>query len=237
MPLYKEDFYENQLAIVKGLLQAAQKEALVIMTLYSPLMCAGSSASRELIEAHMKTDPDKLKKGLEIITDSLMIFVKACIKLGIDGFYASTQGGEADRFGGTPLFEEYVKPYDLALMTEMNRSCIFNILHICDYHSGYDNLTPFLDYPGHVVNCNQQIGSERLSLKALSQMFNRPFMGGLERKGTIAQGSQAEVRQAVTDVLQDAPEKFILGADCTLPGDVDWDNIKTAITTAHNYNI
>jgi uroporphyrinogen decarboxylase len=37
--------------------------------------------------------------------------------------------------------------------------------------------------------------------------------------------------------LQDAPERFILGADCTLPGDVDWDNIKTAIATAHDYNI
>ncbi len=236
MPLYQENFYENQLTIIKGLLQAAQKEALVIMTLYSPLMCAGSSTSRQLLEEHLRTDPEKVKKGLEVITESLMKFVKAAIKLGIDGFYASTQGGEADRFGGSSLFEEYVKPYDLALMKEMNRACIFNILHICDYHSGYDDLTPFLDYPGHVVNCSQVVGSEQLSGHQLSQLFNRPFMGGLERKGIIAQGSPDEVRQATTAVLQDAPDKFILGADCTLPNDVNWDNIKAAIATAHNYN-
>jgi uroporphyrinogen decarboxylase len=165
-----------------------------------------------------------------------MIFVKACIKLGIDGFYASTQGGEADQFGGSPLFEEVIKPYDLALMTEMNRACIFNILHICDYHSGYDDLAPFLDYPGHIVNCSQQVGTEKWSSRQLSHFFNRPFMGGLERKGIIAHGSPAEIRQAATAVLQDAPEKFILAADCTLPNDTNWDNIKTAIATAHDYS-
>ena len=69
----------------------------------------------------------------------------------------------------------------------------------------------------------------------LSQMFGRPFMGGMERKGIIAQGSQGDVKQAVEDVLADAPDRFILGADCTLPGDVNWDNIKTAIATAHAY--
>ena len=236
MPLYQEDFYQNQLAIVKGLLQAAQKEALVIMTLYSPFMCAGSTAGRQLVREHIETDPDHFKKGIEIITESLMIFVKACIKLGIDGFYASTQGGEADNFGGSPLFEELIKPYDLALMTEMNRACIFNILHICDYHSGYDDLTPFLDYPGHIVNCSQQVGSQKLSTRQLSQLFNRPFMGGLERKGTIAHGNHAQIKQAVTGVLQDAPDRFILAADCTLPNDINWDNIKTAISTAHHYS-
>ena len=235
IPLYQEDFYENQLTIIKGLLQAAQKEALVIMTLYSPLMCAGKTTSRQLLEEHLRTDPEKVKRGLEIITESLMKFVKAAIKLGIDGFYASTQGGEANRFGGSSLFEEYVKPYDLVLMKEMNRACIFNILHICDYHSGYDDLTPFLDYPGHVVNCSQKVGSELLSGIQLSQLFNRPFMGGLERKGIIALGNQEETRQATVDVLQKAPDKFILGADCTLPNDVNWDNIKTAIATAHNH--
>jgi uroporphyrinogen decarboxylase len=235
VPLYEEDFYQNQLDIVAGLLQSAQKEALVIMTLYSPFMCAGSSTSREMVKAHIEQDPEQFKKGMEIITESLLLFVKGCIKLGIDGFYTSTQGGETDRFGGSPLFEACIKPYDLALMEEINRSCIFNILHICDYHHGYDDLTPFLDYPGHVVNCSLTVGAKEMNGRQLSQMFNRPFMGGMERKGVIAQGSQDEIIRSVKDVLNDAPDRFILGADCTLPGDVNWDNVRIAIATAHEY--
>jgi uroporphyrinogen decarboxylase len=60
-------------------------------------------------------------------------------------------------------------------------------------------------------------------------------MGGLDRKGIIATGNAEEIRKRVTAVLDDAPERFILGADCTLPDDVNWDNIKTAISTAHDY--
>jgi len=233
MPLYGKAYYQNQLDILAGLLKSVQKEALVIMTLYSPFMCAGSTVGRPLLVEHIKEDPDKVKKGMEIITESLAIFVRECIKLGIDGFYTSTQGGEQYRFGGSPLFDTCVKPYDLALMEEINQACIFNVLHICDYHGGYDELTPFLDYPGHVVNCNQKVGSQTLSGKQLAQMFNRPFMGGLDRHGIIASGSRQEIAQAVTEVLDEAPDRFILGADCTLPAEVDWDNIKTAITTAH----
>ncbi|MBN1992437.1 MAG: hypothetical protein JW953_07005 [Anaerolineae bacterium] len=49
-------------------------------------------------------------------------------------------------------------------------------------------------------------------------------------------------REAILSLLDNgldrkgiAPDKFILAADCTLPADVDWDNVKTAINTAHEY--
>lgn len=235
MPLYKEDFYEGQLQAVEGLVREAKSEAPVIVTLYSPFMCAGQTTSGQTITEHIKQAPEKVKRGMEIITESLMLFVKACIKLGVDGFYASTQGGESDRFDDPTLFQECIKPYDLVIMEEINRSCIFNVLHVCDYCSGYSDLTPFLDYPGHVVNCSLELGERRLTGQEVSQMFGRPYMGGMERKGIITSGSLGEIEQTVENVLRQAPEKFILAADCTVPSDIDWDNIRTAIATAHRY--
>jgi uroporphyrinogen-III decarboxylase len=44
-----------------------------------------------------------------------------------------------------------------------------------------------------------------------------------------------EIRQAATGVLAQAPERLILAADCTVPGDTPWENLKTAIETAHRY--
>ena len=233
MPLYKEDFYQDQIDIVASLLKETQKEALVIMTLYSPFMCAGHTTSREQITAHIREDPDEVEKGMEIITESLMLFVKASIKLGVDGFYTSTQGGESHRFGDSPLFETCIRPYDLALMEEVDRNCMFNILHVCDGHGDYSDLTPFLDYPGHIVNCSPTVGAQTLTGSQISRMFQRPFMGGLERKGVIATGTVDEIGQTVRRVVDQASEGFILGADCTLPGEVSWDNIRTAISAAH----
>jgi uroporphyrinogen decarboxylase len=233
MPFYGKDFYEDQFRIAKGLVDAAGKEALVIMTLYSPFMCAGQAVSRDILVKHIKEDPDKVKKGMEIITESLMVFVNGCIEQGIDGFYHSTQGGEKNRFGGSPLFNECIKPYDLTIMGEINQTCNFNILHICDYHDGYDDLSPFLDYPGDVVNCSLKLGTKKLSGKDISKTFKRPFMGGLDRKGIIVTGNKPEIERTVDAILSDAPDDFILGADCTLPSDIHWGNIKSAISYAH----
>ena len=160
---------------------------------------------------------------------------KSDIKLGVDGFYTSTQGGESHRFTDPALFLECIKPADLMVMEEINRKCIFNVLHVCDYNGGYLDLTPFLDYPGQVVNCSLQLGEHTLTGKEVSKLFKRPYMGGIERKGTIATGSQVEIREAVLGLLKDKPEKYILAADCTLPGDASWENIRTAIRTAHEF--
>ena len=89
--------------------------------------------------------------------------------------------------------------------------------------------------PGHVVNTPLTVGSQAMTPTQASEFFGRPYMGGLDRHGTIVTGSPDEIRAAVRDLLAAAPERYILGADCTLPGDIDWDNIKTAIETAHRY--
>lgn len=234
MPCYGEDFYQDQIGIAKGLVEAAGKDALVIMTLYSPFMCAGHTVGKEILAQHLRENPDQTKKGIEIITESLLTFVRGCVEVGIDGFYHSTQGGETSRFEGSPIFEDCIKPYDLALMEEIEQNCQFNILHVCDYEGGYSDLTPFVDYPGHVVNASLQLGAATLTGKEISEMFGRPFMGGIDRHGVIVSGSKAEIEAAVNSVCRQAPQNFILGADCTVPSEIDWGNIKIAIETAHS---
>jgi len=79
------------------------------------------------------------------------------------------------------------------------------------------------------------VGGQTLSPKKVSDLFKRPFMGGMERMGAIADGDPGTIRRLVLDLLADAPDRFILGADCTVPGETPWENLKTAIDTAHQY--
>ena len=234
LPLFTKAFFQPQLDAVAGLVKAAKGEALVIVTLYSAFMCA-AHASGGLIVDHLNENPAQAGKGLEIAAASLQIFVRECVRLGVDGFYASTQGGERGRLADPSVFRDYVKPFDLLLLEEIDRACPFNILHVCDYKGGYDDLTPFLDYPGDVVNCNPRVGAETLSAPAIAALFGRPFMGGLDRLGVIATGSEDAVARAVEEVVDNAPYKFMLGADCTLPNDVRWDNVRAAVAAAHRY--
>ena len=231
-PRRTEEDFEPTLRVVRGLVEAAGREAMVILTVYSPFMWARHLAGDDVLHEHLREHPAQAAKGLEISTENVLTLVGACKRAGVDGFYASSQGGEAFRFGGTDLFEQWIKPTDLAVWDEI-ASCRFNILHICDYEGAYDDVTPFLSYPGHVVNCPLEVGARKITPEQASDLFDRPFMGGLERKGVLATGAPAEVRRAAEAVLAAAPERFILAADCTVPGDTPWDNLRAAIAAAH----
>ena len=231
-PRLTEEDFEPTVRVVRGLVEAAGREALVVLTLYSPFMWARHLAGDDVLHEHLREHPAQAAVGLEISTENVLTLVRACQRVGVDGFYASTQGGEVFRFGGADLFERLVKPTDLAVWAEI-AACRFNILHICDYEGSYDDLSPFLDYPGHVVNCSLEVGGKRMTPREASALFGRPFMGGLERKGVLATGAPAEMRRAAQTVLAQAPERFILAADCTVPADTSWDNLKAAIDAAH----
>jgi uroporphyrinogen decarboxylase len=231
-PRRTEEDFEPAVHVVRGLVEAAGREALVILTLYSPFMWARHLAGDDVLHEHLREHPAQAAVGLEISTENVLTLVRACKRAGLDGFYASTQGGEAFRFGGSEVFEKMIKPTDLAVWDEI-ASCRFNILHICDYEGAYDDLTPFLDYPGDVVNCALEVGGREMTPAQASELFGRPFMGGLARRGVLATGAPAEVRRAAQAVLASAPERFILAADCTVPGDTAWDNLRAAIAVAH----
>src|SRR5205085_10669950 len=97
------------------------------------------------------------------------------------------------------------------------------------------DLGPFLDYPGDAVNCSLKVGGRDVSPREASAMFGRPFMGGMERLGVLATGPVDAIREAAEDVLGEAPERFVLGADCTVPSDTPWEYLKAAIDTAHQH--
>lgn len=235
LKLQKLDFYEPLLVTLRELVRANKKDALVLMTLYSPFMSAGQCATAPVLQRHLEENPDAVKKGMEILTESQLLFVKACIAAGVDGFYMSTQGSEAKRFQNPEIFRRYIKSFDLVSMTHAQATCPFNILHVCDYHMPYANYDVVREYPGHVVNCNTALVGRTMSLQEIGQFFGgRPVMGGLDRHGLLAKGSQAELAAEIRRVAKSAPKQFILGADCTVDSATDWNRLREAIAVSHN---
>ena len=234
-PFYDKDYYEDQIEAVTELVEAADGQVLTVVTLYSAFMCSARAAGKEVVARHLLENPEAYCKGLEIITESLLVFVNACIDAGVDGFYASTQGREDFRFDNKKLFDDYVKPYDLLMWEKLDANCDFNILHVCDYHGKYSDLTPFAEYPGDLVNAPLDLTTGPITAAEAYSIFKRPLLGGLDRLGVIVDGPEEAIQQAVYDTLNANPQISVLGADCTLPADIDWDHIKTAIDAAHSY--
>jgi uroporphyrinogen decarboxylase len=235
MPFYDRDFYEGQIEAVTELVEAADGQVLTVVTLYSAFMESVKTAGKDVVLQHLSENPDAYCKGLEIITESVLVFIDACIDAGVDGFYASTQGREDFRFEDKRLFDDFIKPYDLLMLERIDANADFNILHVCDYHGKYSDLSPFAEYPGDLINVPAELTTGPLSAKEARGIFNRPIMAGLDRFGAIASGPDEAIRETVFDTLDANPDISILGADCTIPAETNWDNIKMAIDAAHSY--
>jgi uroporphyrinogen decarboxylase len=73
-------------------------------------------------------------------------------------------------------------------------------------------------------------------LKAGKRLFGRPVLGGLDNRGVILDGSPAEIEAAVHDIIDTVgPKNLIIGADCTLPTEIDRENIRLAIQATGTY--
>lgn len=58
-------------------------------------------------------------------------------------------------------------------------------------------------------------------------------MGGTDRHGILAKGTPAQGEDEIRRVVKSAPGQFILGADCTVAGETDWNRLRHAIAVAH----
>ena len=52
-----QEFFDKPPAVVEGIVEAARKEALVVLTLYSPFMLAGQTAGSPTVVRHSQEDP------------------------------------------------------------------------------------------------------------------------------------------------------------------------------------
>ena len=232
MPCYGESFYEDQLDVVAGIVRELGEETVIIVTLYSPFMFASHVVGKERLLEHFAEDPGAVAKGLGIIVDSMDHLIRGCIDRGVDGFYASTQGGEIGRLEAD-VFDEYVKPTDLAVWDLLRDRTTFNVLHVCDYAAPYADFDRYIEYPGHVVSAPNEVNGRPISGKEVSRLFARPFLGGMERLGVISNGPVDAVRREAAAAIESGPRAMILGADCTLAADTDWANIRAATEVAH----
>ena len=236
IPILPEKWFEPSLYLLRGLIKAAKSEALIIQTLYSTYQLATQAVPWKLLVEHVNQDAESVCRGMENIALSLLNFVQAAARLGVDGFYTCTQGGETNRIADRALFNRAVKTYDMLICKETSQLVPYNIMHICDYEGSYQDFNSrFHDYPGQVVNVPLTADGKPLSLRQAADLFKRPVMGGLDRLGILSTGSPDQVRKAALEVLKDAPANFILGADCTVNAKTPIENLSTAIRTAHEY--
>ena len=217
------DFYQEALDEVKAIVDAIGGEAHVLVTVFGPFG-SGNNTSGAKVTDHLKADPLAVSQGLGAIAESLAVFGEALIEAGASGLYYSSQSGEQTRFTEFE-FLQYIKPNELTVLNAVKDKGSFNLLHIC---KDYIRLPLYTDYPAHMVNW--QSTKHNLNLQEGRPLFKRPLCGGMDDRGVMVDGTHEEIQAEVKRVIQTiGTDSFMLGADCTMPTDIDVTNIRAAV--------
>jgi uroporphyrinogen decarboxylase len=219
--------FQAQLDGLKILKNKLGDEVLFVTTIFSPYNY-GQKISRDQVHKHIKENPEAVKQGMQVIAESLADFSLACIETGAAGIYYSAQAGGAETFTA-PEHLEFIKPFDLAVLKAVDGKAPFNLLHICSEKTHFDN---YKDYPADAVNWAVTLDGQ-LSLSEGRKFFNKPVVGGLDNNGALMTGPEEAIRKAVSDVIDETGrEGLLLGANCTVPSDINLENLISARSEA-----
>jgi uroporphyrinogen decarboxylase len=237
--VYGQELFEPQFEVIRQIVKELKNEVLIIPTVYSPLLLAEQVVGQENIVAHIKENPDAVAKGFARLAENIVYYIRESAKIGVDGFYLSTHGGDKALFYNTPTFDKVIRPFDEIIFNEATSISQFNILHICSPENTYQELDHLTAYPSSVINPPVILNDgSKTDLKDVERLFNRPVMSGLDHHGVIAHGSADDIRREIDEVFRNnAPQNFIFAANCTVPSDTSWQNLRAAIDYAHDWRI
>ena len=231
-------FIQDQLEFTQRLLEKANPDAYSLGTLHGIVASSihpierryGYVPVRKLLCEHLRCGKPYLYDAMSRIAEALCFLAQGYAEAGVDGIYFASLGGEA-RYFTDAEFDEYVAPLDIQIMRAGREAGLNIFLHACKdglVMERYQRYAPFSDVVNWGVYENPSYPLERG--RTLFQGVT--LMGGISnlKGGPLHCGTPEQIANEVRSVLNTmGTQGFILGADCTLPSDTPYQNIRNAV--------
>ncbi len=231
-PLGRDSAYvRGQIERAAQINEAVKGEVVTLYNVFSPYANLKHAMGQEAAVALLEASPAAFGHALEVIlTDTLDVAEGLLKESGIDGVMLCLQGAEETLFD-EETYLRCLRPGERAIVETANALSGRNLLHLCGWDGIPDRLERWRDYPSAMVNWDVDV--ERVKLRDGKAFFgDRVLLGGLNnRPGTVLPaGSREAVQEAVRRAVREAEgSRFILGADCSVPEDMDPERIRWVI--------
>ena len=231
-PLGKDHpFIEGQVKRAKEIVKRLDGECCTFYNVFCPMSYLRFGSSEELLMSHLKEDPKAVMYAFDVIAEDVIALSRRLIKeAGCDGIYYCVQNAEYHRFTAEE-YRKYVAPSELYVGNEGNKMSENNILHCCGWAGDKNRLEVWKDYPAKVINWAVYV--EEVSIKEGKDFFKgKCVLGGFDNRpeGVLYSGEKEEVEEFTENLIKEnGSTGFIIGADCTLPRDINIEHIKWVV--------
>lgn len=199
--------------------KAINGEVPILQTVFSPLTTARKLAG-DRIFTDLRTRPDLVKQGLEIITEVTIRFCQEALKAGADGFFFATQNASYRVVNDAEYcaFGEY---YDRRILDAIKDKTQFNVIHI----HGEDTMwKSMMRYPVNMVNWHDRITEP--SLSEARQFFPGLLCGGINEWHTLVTGPVAAIEAEVKEAIAQVDGRgLMIAPGCVVPGHAPEDHL------------
>lgn len=197
-----------------------KKDAPVVVTVFNPLTTAMKMSGDRML-SDMRQDPEIFKKGLDVILETTIDFVKELVKIGADGIFFASQLGSYDKMSEQE-YEEFGLPYDMQILDVVKDKMWFNIMHM---HGKEPMFELFEKYPVQAINWHDRLVD--ISLKDGRKKSNKILIGGIDEFKILNEANEEELMKHIEDALNQVEDKrLILGPGCCVPLNVNEDRLE-----------
>ncbi len=181
-------------------------------------------------------DKAAVKHALDVIAEDLATLAQAVIsEAGADGIYLSAQNVQDSRITES-IYKEVVAPSEIKILEAAKAVSPHSILHICGYEGARNHLEWYKDYPVDIVNW--AVAVEGVSLEEGKKIFgSRTVLGGFgnTKDDVLYKGTEDQIKAETKRIVEKAgKDHLILGADCTVPYDIDLRHLEWVRQAAAN---
>ena len=187
-----------------------------------------------IIKAFIEEDPQAVADAANILADAIIAINERIIReCNVDGIYLSVNNQNG--FFDEDYFVKYMIPCEKRVMDEANKLCSMNLLHVCGMAGRANNLKLFTAFEAAAYNW--AVHAEGVSLSDGKKLFGgKPVFGGFSQYAEIYKGTREELEAATFAILEEAGQVGImLGADCTVPADIDDNRLEWVHQAAIKY--
>ena len=229
-PLPDDDpWFTTQIAYAKRLTSKYGNDVAMFYNLF----CAGTTVKFMLpditqgdawLSRLVREDADAVRQGLDVISGDLAKLARRIItEGGATGIYFSLQNLLGDGIT-KDVYDQVLAPGEKQILAAANSVSDYNILHICGWSGHRNDLTWYADYDVKTINWAAVV--EGVPLEEGRKIFGgRAALGGFGNLETevLYNGTKEEVQAETKRILDHAGRQgIIIGADCTVPRDTDW---------------
>ena len=218
--------WKQQLHAVKAIAAELQGKAYFIDTLFDPWQCLLKSMAGEHLADLVRTEPDALKRALDLVADNLISYSRKSIELGASGIFLSMLGSRSEM--PRELFLEFAKPPAMKLLAAIKDLGRMNVAHI---HGSGLYTEDVLDFPVPILSWEDRKAGNP-GLEEIKDRWPGVVMGGIDIDQVISV-STARCRDNVRQGLRlGGKTRFILANGCSIPTWMDPHALSAMVETA-----